>query len=52
MPSVASRPMTALATSVFTALGIHLEFGTNDGGAVTRLIFHTAEGDFRADRKK
>ena len=48
----AKRPLTALSATLFTSFGLRFEFGVNDKGNATYLIFHIAEGDLRADRKK
>jgi hypothetical protein len=49
---VQGAPMTALSETTFSALGAYYEFGKNDKGDATYLIFRIAEGDRRADRKK
>jgi hypothetical protein len=48
----APRPLIPLSETLFTSFGLRFEFGVNDKGDATYLIFHVAEGDRRADRKK
>jgi hypothetical protein len=46
------QPMTALSETTFTGVGGRVEFGKDDKGEVTHIVFKIAEGDFRANRKK
>jgi hypothetical protein len=45
------QPITPLLETSFTGVGGRVEFGKNDKGEVTHIVFRIAEGDFRADRK-
>jgi hypothetical protein len=45
-------PITPLSETSFAGAGARFEFGKNESGEVTHLIFRVAEGDFRANRKK
>ena len=46
------QPMTPLSETSFTGVGGRIEFGRDDRGEVTHMVFRIADGDFRADRKK
>ena len=45
------QPMIPLSETTFSVVGGRLDFVKDDRGAVTHLIFHAVEGDFKGVRK-